>query len=65
MLDMQMFMGMNTNHINEFKRLIAMCAECHRRVHPVINTCLNNITASSDAVDPDKVQLCGWNLRGH
>ena len=48
-------MTMNTNHINEFKRLIASFAECHRRVHPVINTCLNNIIASSEAVDPDKV----------
>ncbi len=46
---------MNTDHINEFKRMIASYAECHRRVHPVINTCLNNITASSEAVDPDKV----------
>lgn len=48
-------MQMNTNHINTYKALIAAYAECNRRVHPVINTCLNNITAASDAIDPDKV----------
>ena len=48
-------MQMNTDHINTYKSLIAAYAESHRRVQPVINTCLNNITESSVAVDPSKV----------
>ena len=50
-------MQMNTNHLNTYKALIAAYAECHRRVQPVINTCLNNITAASDAIDADKVSI--------
>lgn len=46
---------MNTDHINTYKALINAYAESHRRVNPVINTCLDNITAGSDAIDPDKV----------
>lgn len=48
-------MQMNTEHINSYKALIAAYAECHRRVNPVINTCLNNITAASEAISPDTV----------
>ena len=48
-------MQMNTDHINTYKALVNAYAESHRRVNPVINTCLDNITAGSDAIDPDKV----------
>ena len=51
-------MQMNTDHINSYKALIAAYAECHRRVNPVINTCLNNITAASEAINPDTVGVC-------
>ncbi|XP_019849936.1 PREDICTED: formin-binding protein 1-like isoform X2 [Amphimedon queenslandica] len=51
---MDTFMQMNTDHINTYKALINAYAESHRRVNPVINTCLDNITAGSDAIDPDK-----------
>lgn len=48
-------MQLNTNHLNAYKALVSAYAESHRRVNPVINTCLDNITAASDAIDAQKV----------
>ena len=48
-------MQMNTDHLNTYKALVNAFAESHRRVNPVINTCLDNITSGSEAIDPDKV----------
>lgn len=46
---------MNANRIIEYKRIIATYAESQRRVLPVVNTCLDNITGASEAMDPVKV----------
>ena len=48
-------MQLNTDHINRYKSIVASYAESHRKVHPVVNTCLNNITTSSENIDPLKV----------
>ena len=50
-------MQLNTDHINRYKSIVASYAESHRKVQPVINTCLNNITSSSENIDPQKVCL--------
>ena len=46
---------MNANRITKYKELMAKYAECHRKVFPIINTCLDNITAASAFIDPTKV----------
>ena len=46
---------MNERRINKYKELLATFAECHRRVSPVVNTCLDNITGASDFIDAEKV----------
>lgn len=46
---------MNANRIIEYKRIVAAYSESQRRVLPVVNTCLDNITAASEAMDPVKV----------
>ena len=48
-------MQANTTHIKQFQDLVNTFAESNRKVHPVINTCLNNITAGATAIDPAKV----------
>lgn len=45
---------MNANRITKYKELMAKYAECHRKVFPIINTCLDNITAASAFIDPAK-----------
>lgn len=47
---------MNARRINKYKELVGQFAECHRRVHPVVNTCLDNITKASDDVNAEEVQ---------
>jgi septal ring factor EnvC (AmiA/AmiB activator) len=59
---MNTFMQMNTVHIDTYKGLVAAYAECQRRVHPVINTCLNNMTAASDAIDHDTVYFISFRI---
>jgi hypothetical protein len=56
--DLQSLQDMNANRITEYKRIIASYSDCQRRVLPVVNTCLDNITAASEAMDPTKV-CCG------
>ncbi len=46
---------MNARLINKYKELLAQFSDCHRRVLPVVNTCLDNITLASEFVDADKV----------
>ncbi len=46
---------MNECRMRSSGQLVAVYADCHRRVFPVINTCLNNITAGTEAVDPTAV----------
>ncbi len=46
---------MNANRITEYKRIISVFSESQRRVLPVVNTCLDNITAASDAMNPNQV----------
>ena len=47
---------MNAKRVDKYSSLIAQCAECHRRVFPVVNTCLDNITQASAAVDSSRVR---------
>ena len=54
---LQDLQDMNANRILEYKRITSCFAECQRRVLPVVNTCLDNITAASEAMDP--VKVCG------
>ena len=49
---------MNERLLNKYKELLAQFAECQRRVLPVVNTCLNNITEASNFVDAVKVRVC-------
>ncbi|XP_064396439.1 formin-binding protein 1-like [Halichondria panicea] len=53
--------GMNERLLNKYKELVAQFAECQRRVLPVVNTCLNNITEASEFIDAvkDNQQLVG------
>lgn len=46
---------MNANRVTEYKKIMATFSECQRKVLPVVNTCLDNITAASEAMDPLKV----------
>ena len=48
---------MNANRMEKYKELIGVFAESQRRVLPVVNTCLDNITAASNSVDPKQVCL--------
>ena len=50
---------MNANRITEYRRIISVFSESQRKVLPVVNTCLDNITAASEAMDPVKVSLGG------
>ena len=52
---MQELQNMNGNRITEYKRIISVFSESQRKVLPVVNTCLDNITAASDAMNPDQV----------
>lgn len=45
---------MNANRITEYKKIISTYSESQRKVLPVVNTCLDNITSSSDNMDPGK-----------
>ena len=49
------FQDMNARRINKYKELLGQFAECHRRVNPVVNTCLDNITKASDDVNAEEV----------
>ena len=51
---------MNANRIDKYKELMATYAECHRKVVPIINTCLDNITGASASIDPLKVSCRDW-----
>ena len=46
---------MNAKRMEKYSSLVTQCAECNRRVFPVVNTCLDNIVQGSAAVDPVKV----------
>lgn len=48
------FQDMNARRISKYKELLGQFAECHRRVHPVVNTCLDNITKASDEVSAEE-----------
>ncbi len=48
---------MNERLLNKYKELVAQFAECQRRVLPVVNTCLNNITGASEFIDAVKVRV--------
>ena len=48
---------MNAARMDKFKALLATYAECNRKVFPIINTCLDNITQSANKVNPAQV-LC-------
>ena len=50
---------MNAKRINDYKDIVSTFADCQRRVLPIVNTCLDNITAASTAMDPDKVYRLG------
>ncbi len=52
---MQEVEGMNARLINKYKDLVSQYSDCHRRVLPVVNTCLDNITSASEFVDANKV----------
>lgn len=45
---------MNGRRINKYKELLGQFAECNRRVNPVVNTCLDNITKASDNVNAEE-----------
>ena len=46
---------MNGRRINQYKEITSAYSESQRKVLPVTNTCLDNITVASTAMDPDKV----------
>ena len=46
---------MNAKRINQFKEIIASFSDGQRKVLPVVNTCLDNITAASNNMDDVKV----------
>lgn len=46
---------MNERRINKYKELVATFAECHRRVFPVVNTCLDNVTGASESINAVQV----------
>ena len=48
-------MDLNSRHLKQYQAMLSAYAESHRRVGPVINTCLDNITAASEAVVPETV----------
>ena len=50
--------------MEQYSNLINQCAESHRRVFPVINTCLENVTAASAAIDPKLVRRRGGGGEG-
>ena len=54
----QNLQDMNAKRVETFSSLVTQCAECHRRVFPVVNTCLDNIVQGSAAVDATQVG-CG------
>ncbi len=47
---------MNAKRINDFKDIITSFADCQRKVLPVVNTCLDNITTAATDMDPEKVR---------
>lgn len=49
---------MNAARMEKFKALLVTYAECNRKVFPIINTCLDNITQSANKVDPVQVLVC-------
>ena len=51
----QNLQDMNAKRVEKFSSLVTQCAECHRRVFPVVNTCLDNIVQGSTAVDATHV----------
>jgi thyroid hormone receptor interactor 10 len=51
----QNLQDMNAKRMEKYSSLVTQCAECNRRVFPVVNTCLDNIVQGSSAVDPVKV----------
>lgn len=54
-LSLQNLQEMNAKRMEKYSSLISQCAECNRRVFPVVNTCLDNIVQGSAAVDATKV----------
>lgn len=50
----QSLQDMNGKRMERLSNLVTQCAECNRRVFPVVNTCLDNIVQTSSAVDPVK-----------
>ena len=73
----QSMQEMNVKRMERFSALVSQCAECNRRVFPVVNTCLDNVAQASAAVDPAKVghfpvclcrtlvrECCGLTWRG-
>ncbi|CAI8014107.1 Formin-binding protein 1-like, partial [Geodia barretti] len=50
----QNMQDMNAKRMERFSSLVTQCAECNRRVFPVVNTCLDNVVQASAAVDPVK-----------
>ena len=56
---LQNLQEMNGRRSSSYKELVASYADCHRKVFPVINTCLDNITEASNSVNPEQVSLWG------
>lgn len=52
---LQNLQEMNAKRMEKYSSLVSQCAECNRRVFPVVNTCLDNIVQGSAAVDSTKV----------
>ncbi len=46
---------MNGKRITEYKRIVSVFSESQRKVLPVVNTCLDNITAASETMNTDQV----------
>jgi len=46
---------MNAHRISQFKDIISNFSNSQRKVLPVVNTCLDNITAASENMDANNV----------
>ena len=54
-LILQNLQDMNAARNRKYGELLSTYADCHRKVFPVINTCLDNITEASNSVNPEQV----------
>ena len=56
MLILQNLQDMNAARNRKYGELLSTYADSHRKVFPVINTCLDNITEASNSVNPEQVK---------